>query len=368
MMKVKMILIAFAIFAMIGCNTDVATETEVAPEIEESAISIVDNAVATYEPFENETHFGTLYQITDGGENAEAYFNSAGDKLSFQRPTADSACDQIHTMNIDGTNVQLLSVEGGRTTCSFIGGDDEYLIYASTYEQPVPCEDIPSRGRDYSWILFDYDIYKRNLDGSGLVNLTNSPGYDAEAIAHPNGEEIIFSSTRTGDQEIYLMKPDGSDVRQLTDTVGYDGGPFYNWDGTKVVYRSYHPKTDEELAVYNKAISENKMARVPLEIFIMNADGSEQTQLTEFGKASFAPFMHPDNKRIIFCSNYGASPREFNLWMINADGSGLEQITHSGLFDGFPMFSKDGKYLMFISNRHAAEENHQNIFITEWID
>jgi hypothetical protein len=80
-----------------------------------------------------------------------------------------------------------------------------------------------------------------------------------------------------------------------------------------------------------------------MEIWVMNADGSDQHQITNLGGANFAPYFTPDGNRIIFSSNYkNPRSRDFELYLINADGSGLEQVTHHPEFDGFPMFSPDG--------------------------
>jgi len=107
------------------------------------------------------------------------------------------------------------------------------------------------------------------------------------------------------------------------------------------------------------------------QLMVMNADGSNKRQITHNKFANFAPFYHPDNKRIIFCSNIGSTdPRRpvFNLWMINDDGTGLEQITFFKQFDGFPMFTHDGKKLVFASNRFNGKPHDTNIFIADWID
>ena len=100
-----------------------------------------------------------------------------------------------------------------------------------------------------------------------------------------------------------------------------------------------------------------------------NADGSDARQVTRLGAASFAPFFHPDGKRIIFASNQpDPRSRNFDLYLVNLDGSGLERVTTSPEFDAFPMFSPDGKRLVFASNRHAAEQGETNIFVAEWVE
>ena len=100
-----------------------------------------------------------------------------------------------------------------------------------------------------------------------------------------------------------------------------------------------------------------------------NADGTDPVQLTYLDAASFAPFWHPSQKRILFSSNYGdPKGREFDIWAINVDGSGLERITHAPGFDGFPMFSPNGEWLAFSSNRATAEgASDTNVFIARWV-
>ena len=120
---------------------------------------------------------------------------------------------------------------------------------------------------------------------------------------------------------------------------------------------------------YNDLVENGYVRPTALEIFVMDADGKNMKQITNFGKASFAPFFHPSGKKIIFSSNYeGDNPRDFNLFMINIDGTGLERITFNPTFDGFPMFSPDGKYFVFGSNRFNKKETDTNIFIAEWVD
>jgi Tol biopolymer transport system component len=101
----------------------------------------------------------------------------------------------------------------------------------------------------------------------------------------------------------------------------------------------------------------------------MNADGSNQRQVTNNGAANFAPFFHPSGKRIIFCSNQ-ADPkrRNFDLFLINIDGTNQEQVTYCEDFDGFPMFSPDGKKLVFCSNRNAGAPRQTNVFIADWVE
>jgi Tol biopolymer transport system component len=163
------------------------------------------------------------------------------------------------------------------------------------------------------------------------------------------------------------MGVDGSNVRRLTTTHGYDGGPWWSPDGTKIVYRAHHPADAAERAQYDSLLAQRLIRPSKVELWVMNADGSDQRQITSLGGANFGPSWTPDGERIVFSSNH-LNPRSgnFDLFVVNLDGTGLEQITFDETFDGFPMFSPDGTQLLWASNRHAAIEGETNLFIADW--
>lgn len=318
--------------------------------------------------FEGEKHFKNIKMLTKTGENAEAYFSFDGKRLVFQSTIDSMKCDQIFSMNIDGTDRKLVSTGKGRTTCSFYYPDGKKILYASTHQSNPECPPPPDRSKGYVWKLYNsFDIFLS--DGDSLKQLTNSPGYDAEATISPKGDKIVFTSLRDGDPEIYTMNLDGSEQTRLTFEKGYDGGPFFSPDGSKIVFRASRPVTQEQIADYNDLVENGYVRPTALEIFVMDADGKNMKQITNLDKASFAPFFHPSGKKIIFSSNYnGDNPRDFNLFMINTDGTGLERITFNPSFDGFPIFSPDGKYIVFASNRFNSKDTDTNIFIAEWVE
>jgi Tol biopolymer transport system component len=315
-----------------------------------------------------ETRFAGIRQLTSGGQNAEAYFSFDGEMIVFQSTRPPYDCDQIFSMKIDGSDVRLLSTGNGRTTCSFFYPGGDRFLYASTHLGDKSCPPPPDRSRGYVWSLYpDYDIFSAALDGSGLTRLTDTPGYDAEGAVSPDGGRIVFTSVRDGDLEIYTMNADGTGVTRLTHRKGFDGGPFFSWDGDYIVYRSHYPEGGEELEDYEKLLKRNLMRPSHAEIFVMKADGSEQTQVTDTGDANWSPFMHPNGRQIIFSSNmHDPDKRTFSLYVINTDGTGLERVTYGARFDSFPMFSRDGKKLLFSSTRNAGSEREFNIFIADW--
>jgi Tol biopolymer transport system component len=320
-------------------------------------------------PEPGERFFSRLKQLTFDGQNAEAYFSSDGQRLIFQRQTRESGCDQQYIIDIDGTGLRLVSGGRGRTTCGYFYDNDRRILYSSTIHLGDQCPPPPDYSRGYVWPVYDFDIYTARPDGSDLRRLTASPGYDAEATVSPDGRKIVFTSTRDGDLDIYVMNIDGTGVRRLTNTPGYDGGPFFSPDGSKIVYRAYHPRTPEELEDYRSLLRSGLVRPNRVEIWVMDSDGSNQRQVTNLGGANFAPFFHPDGKRIIFSSNHrDPRSRNFDLYLINLDGSGLVQVTTSGEFDGFPMFSPDGRKLVFASNRFAERPGETNLFLADWVE
>ncbi len=333
-----------------------------------------DTARETPLTYVNEKHLANIRQLTDGGENAEAYFSFDGKKLSFQSTRNGRICDQIYTMNIDGSDQKMVSTGKGRTTCSYYFPDNKTILFASTHLAGDDCPPRPDFSKGYVWALYNsYDIFTVKEDGSDLKQLINSPGYDAEATISPVGDKIIFTSTRNGDVDLYSMDLDGSNVLQLTNEVGYDGGAFYSKDGKKIVYRRTRFKDGEvgekEKDNYKQILAEGLIRPTKLDIFIMDADGSNKIQITNNDAANFAPYFHPDGKRILFCSNIeDPLGRNFDIYMINMDGTGLEKITECPEFDGFPMFSPDGKKLAFCSNRHNAVKGETNVFICDWVE
>lgn len=336
----------------------------------ETAADVASALPRIIEPDPREVHFAELRMLTDGGENAEAYFSFAGGDLIFQSTRTPYGCDQIFVMNADTAETTLASTGTGRTTCAYFLPGDEWVIYSSTNGADPDCPPVPDHSRGYVWPIYpSYDIYRARPDGSEISKLTDIDGYDAEATVSPQGDRIVFTSMRDGDLDIYSMDLDGSDVIRLTDEIGYDGGPFYSPDGTKIIYRAHHPSDAAEIEDYQALLGEGLIRPSKLEIFVMNTDGSDKRQITDLGAAAFAPFFHPSGEKIIFSSNFGdPKGREFDLWMVGLEGEDLEQITYREGFDGFPMWSPDGATFVFCSNRHNSQPGETNVFITEWKD
>lgn len=325
--------------------------------------------------YPEEKYFKSIRQVTFGGDNAEAYWSFDDSKIVFQsnNPAWGMQCDQMFLMNkgevFETAKPPMISTGMGRTTCAYFLPDNEHIVYGSTHLADKECPDVPLRKNGkYVWPVYDsFDIFVADLKGNIVDQLTDDPGYDAEATVSPKGDKIVFTSMRSGDLELYTMNLDGSEVQQVTDELGYDGGAFFSPDGTKIIFRASRPKTKAAIDEYKQLLSQGLVQPTEMELFICNADGSDLKQITFLGNANWSPFFHPSGKKVLFSSNFEAEKGfPFNLYFIDLDGKNLERVTHGKTFDAFPVFSNDGKYLAFSSNRNNGGTRDTNLFIAEW--
>ncbi len=332
-----------------------------------------------------ERHLRHIRQLTFGRQNAEAYFSFDGTKLIFQstnnwmkdsyaatlKPAEEPlGCYQMYIMDLGSDTVRLVSTGAGATTCGYFFPGDRRVLYSSTHLVGPNCPPKPKRDGAYRWALDDYDLFAVRIDGQEMQRLTTTPGYDAEATVSPDGKTIVWTSAKDGDLDLYAMNLDGSKARRLTNVVGYDGGAFFSPDSKRIVYRAFHPTESADIDKYKDLLSQHLVEPGQLEIFIMNADGSDQHQVTSNGASNFSPFFHPDGNRIIFSSNVetrneGGRP-SFHLYLTRDDGAGLERLTFDGHFNSFPMFSPDGTKLVWVSDRGAKTPGEFNVFLADW--
>ena len=321
-------------------------------------------------PENGEVHLRNIRQLTFSGNNAESYFSASGRQLIFQRQEElNTKCDQEYIMNIDGTGMHRVSNGLGRTTCGYFYDHDRRIFYSSTFKFSPDCPPVPDRSHGYVWPVGHLEMYTSKTDGSDLRALTSNGAYNAEGTLSPDGTKIIFTSTMDGDLELYTMNVDGTGLKRITHRVGYDGGAFFSPDGSMIVWRAGYPVTAADTADYLGLLNQRLVRPAKVELWVANADGSNPRQITHLGGANFAPYFHPDGRRIIFASNY-ETPHSgnFDLYMVNIDGSGLEKLTTSPDFDGFPMFSPDGRKLVWASNRNYKIEGETNLFIADWVN
>jgi TolB protein len=365
--------VCLAALPLIACQSQLDVQTI---DIELPPCPIAGAEPADHLIQDDEKHFKHLWKLTSGGENAEGYFNPAGDRLSFQRTTEESGCDEIYVTDVDG-GYHRISNGKGTTTCSYFMPDGKSVLFGSTQAKHDDCPPRPDMTQGYTWAIYpEYDIYVQDLATGEESLLVGGEGYDAEATVSPKGDRIVFTSTRSGDIELWTCDLTGGDLKQVTDAPGYDGGAFFSHDGEWLVFRTtaFTPgKEAAEIADFERLRDMGLVRPGAMEIMVCRTDGTERRRITNLGQANWAPYFFPNDQRIIFSSNHdwsGEGPINFDLWAIDIDGKNLERITtfDDGVgrnFDAFPMFSPDGKYLVFGSNRGGAQ-GETNLFIAEW--
>ena len=340
-----------------------------------------------WEPPTENANFETTYEsqllkniyqfVTEGTRSGEGYFSTDGGRFVYQAEMPGNPFYQIYLMDLKSGDTNMVSTGIGLTTCSWIHPTLDLVMYASTHEDPnalaKQAEEVAIResgeDRPYGWDYDPYyDIYVADSDGGNLVNLTNVMGYDAEGSYSPDGSKILFASNREAYtrslskveqalldddasyfMDLYVMDADGSNVQQLTFSPGYDGGPFYNKEGTKILWRRFNPDGNSA------------------EIWTADSDGSNQRQLTANAMVNWGPYFHPSGDYIIYSSNL-LGHANFELFMIDPEGlNDPVRVTNTQGTDILPVFSPDGNRLAWSTTRtpggasqiHMADWDHQ---------
>jgi Tol biopolymer transport system component len=300
-------------------------------------------------------HLKNIRQVTTGFARAgEGYFRPDGKAIIFQaaRPGEDDY--QIYTLDLAaGVRPLLVSTGKGKCTCAYFHPDGQSILYASTHLEAASTSAKPkgpaySRTERYRWD-FDpaMDIFRANLDGSNLVRLTDTPGYDAEGSYSADGKSIIFTSFRDGDAEIYIMDADGTHPRRITRAPGYDGGPFFAPDGNKIIYRSDRKQNDL------------------LQVYINNPAGTAERALTANDAVNWGPYFYPDSRHIVYSTSIHGH-QNYEIYWMDTDTGLQERITYQPGFDALPVFSRDGKQLLWTSKGRSADNTSQ-LFITDFV-
>lgn len=379
----------------------------------------------------NESSTDLCVMNADGSNQINLTNNPANDELATWSPDSqriaflsnrDGSNNDIYVMNVDGSNLVRLtdnpgfdgfptwSPDGKQIAFGSDrdGNNDIYVMNADgssvirlTHE---PSDDIfPYWSPDGAHILFttnrdgDDELYVMNIDGTHQIDLTNNPAGDGGAAAwSPDSKQIVFTSGRDpggfyimnadgsdqslittdvggwpsiqpnvmdvpasaeatavptesaaalrgrivfedfqGDNaaEIYVINADGSGLTQLTDTTGFDGEPFWSPDGTKIVFTS----------------SRDGQA----EIYVMNADGTDPVRLTNNPAIEELPSWSPDGSKILFNSERDGNPE---VYLMNDDGSDPINLTNNESFDDFASWSPDGRQIVFTSDRDGSSQ------------
>ncbi len=292
-----------------------------------------------------------LRQLTfEGKRSGEGYFSPDGREIVYQAVRDDCPHYQIYIQSLETGKARRISTGKGMTTCSFFHPTNGTVLFASTHLDPTTWPPPPANAGKYAWDRHaSFDLFTVKRDGTGLMRLTDAPGYDAEGNFSRDGQWIVFTSQRTGDAEIYTMKSDGTQVRRLTNVKGYDGGPFFSPDGRQVCFRGFR-----DLRPGMERFSQ---------VYVIDRDGRNERQMTFNTAVNWAPYYHPNGKYLVYCTNIGGF-RNFEIVLMRLADAKVVRLTQDPSVDIMPVFSPDGKKLMWTTTRYG---NTSQLVIADFI-
>lgn len=272
---------------------------------------------------------------------------------------------------------------------------------------PTPAAPLPpsaeaalGRGRTTPRIYFEsdrdtpgfFDVYSMNPDGTDVRRLTDAPGQDHPGPVSPDGTRILFTSDRDDPEgDIYVMNVDGTGVARLTFGGGEDGGPSWSRDGRRILFHSVRAAVDpfnaglQDMDIYMMNADGSQVTRLTtgagydgapawspdgkhiafvssrsdpgggvIEIYVMNADGSNVKRLTSFGRVADGPAWSPDSRRIVFQTFQ--MPGAPAVWVMNDDGTQQVQLTPTNTLNVMPQWTDTGDQIVFMSSRDSNDE------------
>lgn len=301
-----------------------------------------------------------LKRVThNSANNASPAWSPDGSKLIFQ--TDQDGNWEIYVISVDGELAQLTDDAADDLSPDW-SPDGNRIAFSSN-----------RNGKQH--------IYVMNADGSSVVQITNSAGDDTEPSWSADGKRIVFTSNRDGNSEIYVMNADGSNVKRLTDAPGADDNPRWSIDG-KILFTS-NREGQADIYVMDDAggnvtrlttIGASRASWSPdgkkvafvsrsseliggaywLQVYVIDADGSNLKMITRSPNSTFVPKWSADGKAIVFVIEYHGA--RANIFEMDPSGENLKRLTAGPKFDGRPTYSPDGKKLAFESNRDGNYE------------
>jgi Tol biopolymer transport system component len=177
------------------------------------------------------------------------------------------------------------------------------------------------------------EIFIISSAGGAAVNLTNNPANDGWARWSPNGQQIVFHSNRDGNFEIYVMNANGTAATRLTDSLAVDQFPDWSPNGRKIAFRH---DTD---------------------IYTVDVTSGASERLTDVGPLNQMAAWSPNGRQLVFMSARAGYP---SVFVMNADGSGQTNLTpktpgdaDSDWVSRAPSWSRNG-LIYFMSSRPST--------------
>ena len=246
---------------------------------------------------------------------AGATFPGKNGRIAFSSDRGnEQLASSIFTMNADGSGVTRVTNPGNSRPRWSADGTE--VVFTSTRHG-----------------FANPEIYRMNSDGSGQVRLTDDPAFDTTPTWSPDGTTILFNSNLGGflTSDIYAMDREGGAVAQVTQGASREDSPDWSPDGTEIAYESDSGDSD---------------------IFVMHPDGSSRQDLMAnepFSRNDRDPSWSPDGRRIAFATTIGFTT---DIYVMDADGSDVTRLTESLGAAIEPAWSPDGTRIAYATTRH----------------
>ena len=265
--------------------------------------SITDNGSEVF--LINEDGTDRVNVTNRAGYDGMPSWSYAGDEILFVSDRdSDVRARDVYIMRADGTDVRRITTDGAGYSFPKLSPDGTYI------------------GFDASRGLANAQVWIMNSDGDNVTRLTYNDVDEGYVSWSSDSTKLVFDSFRDGSPEIYQVNINDLAVTRLTHFTAHIGDPRMSPSGTQLAFES--------------GMSGNS------EIYVTAADGSNLAQLTDNPADDRAPAISPDGLRVVFCSDRGAPPEAFELFVMDIDGTGLTKITNTGTSNLYPTFAPQG--------------------------
>ena len=272
-----------------------------------------------------------LLLVVTAAKPAGAAFPGKNGKITFVRGVDNNS--EIYVMDGDGSGQTRLTNNLDFDTLPAFSPDGRHVAFTSRRDS------VGSQVNDEIYVM---DAADRDGDGKGdnLTRITNSLVNEFQPAFSPDGNRIAFTSNGDGNNEIYVMNADGSNPIRLTNNLAIDSRSVFSPDGEKIAFSRREPASPDTSMRSD-------------DIYVMNANGTDQTRLTFGARADTHANFSPDGETIAFTS---ARDGNSEIYVMNADGTNQTRLTSNNATDEFPTFSSDGEKMAFSSNREGNFE------------
>lgn len=257
---------------------------------------------------------------------AGAAFPGKNGKITFVRGADNDS--EIYVMDGDGSGQTRLTTNQAFDALPAFSPDGEHVAFTSRRDS------VGTQINDEIYVVAEAS------GDAAPTRLTNSPVNEFQPAYSPDGDQMSFTSNGDGNNEIYKMDADGTNPSRLTNNPSIDSRSVFSPDGEKIAFSRRDPASPDTTMRAD-------------DVYVMNADGSNQTRLTSGPRPDTHANFSPNGATIAFTSGRDGNSE---IYVMNSDGTNQTRLTFHGATDEFPVFSPDGNKLAFSSNRDGNFE------------